>query len=147
MNLHFHRLFNTHTIYIRLDDDKIYKLNPKDLSKEVVNQIPFPSKENPIMVLNKIQFDVAKGYLMNVNNPFRILVSEAEDYRTIGFITDEELGEYKKKMQENYSKYYNKGNDCDICLNQYRCGLDGDALGCKCLDDGSECNFVKHEED
>lgn len=44
---------------------------------------------------------------------------------------------------KNYSMlYYNKGNDCDNCKNQYRCGVDGDAIGCLCRDNGKECNYV-----
>ncbi len=100
MKVQFHRFFNTHTIYITLDDDKSYKLNPKDLSKEIVNKIPHGSKENPIIIMHKKKFDIAKDYLMDINNPFRILIDEAEDYQRIGFITEKELEEYKNKIQE-----------------------------------------------
>lgn len=42
---------------------------------------------------------------------------------------------------EDFSKYFNKGNDCDACKNQYLWGIDGDKLGCKCQDEGKECNY------
>ncbi len=46
------------------------------------------------------------------------------------------------KDLEMFEDFYNKGNDCDICENQYLCGLYGDSLGCKCFDEGLTCNFV-----
>ena len=42
---------------------------------------------------------------------------------------------------------YNKGNDCDNCQNEYICGEFGDAIGCRCADEGKECNFVPVEWD
>ena len=48
---------------------------------------------------------------------------------------------------EDYNKYYNKGNDCDTCENQYLCGIDGDKLGCKCQDEGEECNYQEYVEE
>lgn len=47
---------------------------------------------------------------------------------------------------KDYSKFYNKGNDCDCCKNQYLCGCDGDAIGCKCADSGEDCNFIECKE-
>ena len=44
---------------------------------------------------------------------------------------------------DDYSEYYNKGNDCDACVNQYLRGRDGDSYGCRCQDDGEECHFVE----
>lgn len=44
-----------------------------------------------------------------------------------------------------FSQYYNKGNDCDTCQNQYLCGTYGDAVGCKRKDDGLDCEFVESE--
>lgn len=44
-------------------------------------------------------------------------------------------------MQDN-SKGYNKGNDCDCCDNQYLCGRDGDAVGCRCQDISKECKYI-----
>jgi len=52
----------------------------------------------------------------------------------------------KESVMKDYSNLYNKGNDCDCCKNQYLCGTDGDAIGCKCLDEGKECCFVECEE-
>lgn len=46
---------------------------------------------------------------------------------------------------KDYNQYYNKGNDCDICQNQYICGRDGDRLGCKMIDLGLPCNFKVDE--
>ncbi|MPM99167.1 hypothetical protein SDC9_146358 [bioreactor metagenome] len=100
MTVQFHRFFSTHTIYVTLDDGNAYKLNPKDLSREMIDQIPNNTKESPIMVLHKKQFDMAKDYLMNIDSPFRILVDEAEDYKDIGFISEKEFIEYKNKIQD-----------------------------------------------
>lgn len=49
-------------------------------------------------------------------------------------------------MKEEYGKYFNKGNDCDACENQYLCGKYGDAVGCRCVDEGQECHFVERTE-
>jgi len=100
MEVQFHRFFNTHSIYITLDDDKIYQLNKRDLAKELVSEIPQPSKENPIMVIHKSQFDMAKSYLMDINNPFRISVDTARDYRDIGFLSEQEFRDYEKSVMQ-----------------------------------------------
>lgn len=47
---------------------------------------------------------------------------------------------------EDYTKCYNQGNDCDYCYNQYRCGRDGDEIGCRCADNGDECCFIESDE-
>ncbi|GKS12929.1 hypothetical protein YDYSY3_39290 [Paenibacillus chitinolyticus] len=101
MTQQFHVIFNTHTIYVTLDDNKFYKLNKQDLSRELVDDVPSPSKADPIIVLHKIQFDSAKGYLLAVDNPFRIDVETAEVYNKIGFLTDEEVLDYKRANEEN----------------------------------------------
>lgn len=49
-------------------------------------------------------------------------------------------------MEKDYSKYFNKGNDCDTCGNQYLCGRDGDATGCRCADNGEECKYTERVE-
>lgn len=41
----------------------------------------------------------------------------------------------------SYDKFYNKGNDCDCCINQYRCGRDGDAEACRRADEGQDRLF------
>ena len=48
-------------------------------------------------------------------------------------------------MEKDYDQYYNKGNDCDACENQYLCGTYGDATGCRRYDEGLECEFVEAE--
>jgi len=48
---------------------------------------------------------------------------------------------------KEWEETYNKGNDCDCCENQYLCGRDGDAIGCKCVDNGEECNFTDLKKD
>jgi hypothetical protein len=47
---------------------------------------------------------------------------------------------------KDYSEYYNKGNDCDCCENQYLCGAYGDATGCKCVDNEEPCHFIEYQE-
>lgn len=47
---------------------------------------------------------------------------------------------------KDFNEYFNKGNDCDNCKNQYICGVDGDAVGCKCRDEGRECEFEEIED-
>lgn len=44
---------------------------------------------------------------------------------------------------KDYSQNYNKGNDCDACQNQYLCGRDGDATGCKRFDDELDCEYIE----
>ncbi|UYZ39041.1 hypothetical protein OD350_28635 (plasmid) [Clostridium beijerinckii] len=82
--------FGTHTIYITLDDDKIYKLN-EDLSREEVQDIPQASRENPIVVMHKAQFDYAKGNKLNKFSDFKMSEEMAKIYNKIGFISDLEL--------------------------------------------------------
>ena len=87
--------FNTHTIYVTMDD-KNYELKG-DYTKVEVSKIPSPSKENhPIMLLCKDQFDLAKGFLLNKENPFKMNKDDAKIYHQIGFITSEELNEFIK---------------------------------------------------
>ncbi|ALP91865.1 hypothetical protein ATN24_13965 [Clostridium butyricum] len=85
--------FETHSIYITLDDKKIYKLN-EDFSKEEVKEVPHPSKENPNIVMHKLQFDFAKDFLLNKENPLKMSVKTARLYNKIGFISDLELAKF-----------------------------------------------------
>ncbi|PGR00823.1 hypothetical protein [Bacillus cereus] len=85
--------FNTHTIYVILDDGKIYELM-SDYTKVEVPKIQNSSKENPVVVLQKSQFDFAKGYLLNKENPFKIDEQDAKIYHKIGFISVEELNDF-----------------------------------------------------
>lgn len=48
--------------------------------------------------------------------------------------------------KEFWNKFYNKGNDCDSCENQYLYGRDGDAFGCRCYEEGEECNYSELAE-
>lgn len=84
--------FETHTIYITLDDKKIYKLN-EDFSKEEVKEIPMQTRENPYMVIHKSQFDMAKNHLLNKENP-KISIEKAKLYNKIGFLSDKELSSF-----------------------------------------------------
>lgn len=86
--------FKTHTIYITLDDNKLYKVN-EDFSKEEVKEIPHPSKENPIHVLHKAQFDFAKSALLDNGNPFKMSMETAIIYNKLGFLSDLELSNFK----------------------------------------------------
>lgn len=110
MELQFHRFFNTHEVYVVMDE-KIYKLNSKDLSKEEVPEFPKGTRIKPIMSLQKAQFDIAKGFMFNIQNHFRISEADAEIYNQIGFISDEELKDYKDKLEReivNNSKFASK---------------------------------------
>lgn len=49
-------------------------------------------------------------------------------------------------MEKDFSSYYNKGNDCDACVNQYICGVDGDEVGCTRYDNKEKCKFVERDE-
>lgn len=42
----------------------------------------------------------------------------------------------------DFDGFFNKGNDCDCCENQYLCGADGDAVGCHRADENNECQFI-----
>ncbi|MGI2295597.1 hypothetical protein [Paenibacillus sp. GXUN7292] len=96
----FHLSFNTHTVYVTLDDG-IYKINRDDLSRESVQHLPEPSKEKPIIVLHKSQFDMAKSYLMSIDNPLRMDLESAELYRIIGFLNNEEYESYKVAVESH----------------------------------------------
>lgn len=41
----------------------------------------------------------------------------------------------------DFEKQYNKGNDCDCCVNQYYTGRDGTVTGCKRALEGLDCDF------
>lgn len=45
--------------------------------------------------------------------------------------------------KKDYDMFYNKGNDCDSCMNQYLTGKYGDAWGCKRADRNLECEYVE----
>lgn len=85
--------FNSHSIYVTWDNDKMYELK-SDYTKVEVTEIQKPSKENPIMVLQKRQFDAAKDYLLNKENPFKMDEKTARIYNQIGFISNEELNTF-----------------------------------------------------
>lgn len=85
--------FETHTIYITLDDAKIYELK-SDFTKVEVQEMKNPSKDNPIVGLHKKQFDFAKECLLNNKNPLKMDVETAEIYNRIGFISNEEFNDF-----------------------------------------------------
>ena len=85
--------FNTHTIYVTLDDGKIYELK-SDYTKVEVPKIQKSSKGKPVMVLHKSQFDSAKSYLLNKEKPFQIDEEDAKIHQQIGFISVEELNHF-----------------------------------------------------
>jgi hypothetical protein len=85
MNKKIYLPFATHTIFITLNDDKIYRLN-EDFSKIEVNELPQSSRQNPIMVLHKEQFKMA--------NTERLSLEDVKIYNKIGFLTDEELAAF-----------------------------------------------------
>jgi len=91
--------FETHTIYITLDDAKIYELK-SDFTKVEVQKMKYSSKDNPVMGLHKKQFDLAKAWLLNNENPFKMDVETAVIYNRIGFISNEELYALKKGDQD-----------------------------------------------
>ncbi|MFV1457163.1 hypothetical protein [Bacillus mycoides] len=92
--------FNTHTIYVTLDDGKIYELK-SDYKKVEVPKIQNSSKEKPVIVLHKSQFDFTKGYLLNKENPFKVDEEDAKIYHQIGFISVEELNDFIICLQKN----------------------------------------------
>ncbi len=92
--------FDTHDIYISLDlfDPEggyadFYKLN-SDFTKISVEKIPMPTTDKPFLVLHEDQFNGARPFLMNKQNPFKMDKDKAIIYYKIGFITKEELDNY-----------------------------------------------------
>ena len=69
------------------------------------------------MVLDKIQFDVAKSYLMDPNNPNRISLNKAKFYKCLGFITDEEFENYNEVIKSK-NTILNSGMSCSNIYNQ-----------------------------
>lgn len=47
---------------------------------------------------------------------------------------------------EDYTEYFNQGNDCDCCENQYLCGEYGTVTACHRADTGLSCEFVERSE-
>lgn len=45
---------------------------------------------------------------------------------------------------EDYSKYFNKGNDCDACLHQFL--IREDAVACRKELAGEDCDFIEVDE-
>lgn len=81
--------FDSHTIYVT-SKNKLYELK-SDFSKIEVPEIKKPSKESPILVIQKDQFEQAKEYLLSKNNPFKMDQETAKEYYKIGFLSKEEL--------------------------------------------------------
>ncbi len=84
--------FETHSIYVTLDDNITYKVN-RDFSKTEFNEIPAKSI---YCIMHKLQFDACKNKLMDVSLPeqLRLTTNKAVLYNQLGFITDHELFTY-----------------------------------------------------
>ena len=89
--------FETHTIYLTLDDDKIYRLNA-DFSRVVVESISVPSRTNSILVMHKKQLDINKRLLFDTKNLMRMSLEDAITYNMIGFVSDDELTEFTRDL-------------------------------------------------
>lgn len=101
--------FETHEIYIsmeRFDSEggyaDFYKLN-SDFTKISVEKIPMPTTDKPFLVLHEGQFNGARSFLMNKQNPFKMDKEEANIYYKIGFITKEELDKLERFHQNGES--------------------------------------------
>lgn len=46
-------------------------------------------------------------------------------------------------MQEN--RFFNKGNDCDLCKHKFMTGRDGDVEGCRRQENGLTCRFEERD--
>ncbi|MGM1023184.1 MAG: hypothetical protein ACQEXV_22360 [Bacillota bacterium] len=87
---------NTHSVYVTLDDEKIYMITGEDFLKVEVGKIPMSSRSRPpVIVLHKSQFDIGKGYLLDIKNPYCMNLKMAEFYNIIGFLSDNEFQKYK----------------------------------------------------
>lgn len=92
--------FETHNIYITLDDDKFYQLNSDytkteiNISEIITGTLLLKSSNHPFMVIHKQQFQYGKFHLMSKENPMRISNETAEIYHKIGFLSKEELETY-----------------------------------------------------
>ncbi|MEK5071680.1 hypothetical protein [Sporosarcina sp. FSL K6-1508] len=85
--------FNTHTIYVTLDDDKFYELK-SDYTKIEVPEFKIPSPENQIVLIHKKQFDSVKANLLDKENPFKLDLETANIYYQIGFLSDSEFKDF-----------------------------------------------------
>lgn len=47
--------------------------------------------------------------------------------------------------EDDCSEYYNKGNDCDVCI--YQCIYGGDVTTCKRFQKGLDCDFIERGEE
>jgi hypothetical protein len=47
---------------------------------------------------------------------------------------------------EDFSKYFNKGNDCDMCKHQYMTGQDGTIYACRRDELGLQCDFEEIDD-
>lgn len=100
--------FESHTIYITLDDEKIYQLNP-DYSKIEVNMKTVLTEERllngssqPFMVIHKEQFQHGKSHLFSSENPNRISKETAELYYKMEFISKDELDSYFEVLNNRF---------------------------------------------
>ena len=99
--------FDTHDIYISFDrfDEEggyadYYKLN-NDFTKRSVNKIPVPTMDKPTLVFHQGEFNGAFRFLTNKQNPFKMDKEVANIFYKIGFITKEELENFKDSEYDN----------------------------------------------
>jgi len=90
--------FDTHTIYITFNDGIFFELK-RDLSTIKVENIQKPTRQNPIFVLHKSQFDIAKEYLLNKDNPNKMDVETSLQYYQIGFLTKDDLQKFSNTFK------------------------------------------------
>lgn len=84
--------FKTHTIYLQFENQ--YYVLHQDLTKEPVEKIKKHSPKYPSVLLKQSEFENAKQYLLNKQNPHRLGEDAVKLYLHIGFITDNEYREY-----------------------------------------------------
>ena len=88
--------FETHKVYITLNNDKMYQLFPdftkKEVDKkEVLNKADVNSRSKPFMVIHNEQINCGKSYLLDKNKSTRNGAETALEYCKIGFLTKEEI--------------------------------------------------------
>lgn len=87
--------FNSHAIYITLDDDELYEVK-SDFSKIKVDDI-LVNQSKPSILLHKAQFEAAKGFLLDIENPFRLKNDDAKLFNKLGFLSDSDFNNYISK--------------------------------------------------
>ena len=103
--------FQTHRIYITLEDNTFYELHSdysktvvdwKEIEKEILNQYETTHILPPFFVMHKSQFGYVKACAMSKSNPNRMSEETAEIYYKMGFITKEEFENYLQDKKEKW---------------------------------------------